>query len=264
VAKAKEVPAVSAHAIKELLEARYQPPEWFCQREVQLNSRRIDVLAVNCWGGYGRLWQVHAVEVKVTRADWLRELDNFHKARQWAAVADAFLVATPAGLVRREELPEGWGLLETNGRTLRIKVHPAPATPGDTLPRELVGRLLTRAREDAERAIGSHNADLRRTLRAELAEEMAEKAAKVDERLAEKAANWDRLLAEAGMSYGDPVATLVKAQALVAAFKKLPGKWPHQRLVQDLQDFHSRMGAVLTDGGPALEAFRTLLEQADG
>ena len=32
---------------------------------------------------------------------------------------------TPANLVKVEELPEGWGLLETNGKTIR-KIHGFP------------------------------------------------------------------------------------------------------------------------------------------
>lgn len=260
---ANKAEPVRASDIRALLNLRYAAPEWFIQHEVTMNQRRIDALAINCWGGYGRQWRVHGLEIKVSRSDWLRELGNPHKHQTWHEVVDQFIVVAPAGVVLREELPEGWGLMETNGRTLRIKVHPMAATPADTLPREVVGRLLTCAREEAEALVRRHDGEQRRALEAEIRAQVATEQARTDERLAEKAAQWDQLCAATGMAYRSPVDAVVKAAALVEAFKSLPGAWPYKRLVEDLRNFHERMGRVLQEGGPALEAFRQFVEAKD-
>jgi hypothetical protein len=61
------------------------------------------------------------VEVKTTRAD-------FKGDRKWTAkpVANLMWVATPTGLLKEGELPEGWGLLELGPRGLKQVAAPTP------------------------------------------------------------------------------------------------------------------------------------------
>lgn len=57
-----------------------------------------------------RYWRV-AYEIKVSRTDFLRELNQPEK-REWAEeVAHEFYFVVPAGIVKPEEVPEGCGLL---------------------------------------------------------------------------------------------------------------------------------------------------------
>lgn len=138
---------MDAGTIKALLFQRLDKPEWFVQEEVTLAGRRIDVAAFNLWGA--RKWRVEAYEIKVSRADWLRELSDHRKSEEWAAVVDGFYVVAPKGIVEREELPEGWGYIEATAKRLLLKVHARLAdTSARPMPRELVARLLTRARDE--------------------------------------------------------------------------------------------------------------------
>lgn len=82
-------------------------------------GRTADFVAVDTWLGTavrgGRL-QVHGVEVKVSRSDWLRELKDPDKAAQTLEYATHCWLAVPdPSIVRDGELPAGWGLLCTAG-----------------------------------------------------------------------------------------------------------------------------------------------------
>jgi len=90
--------------------------------------RTADFMALDCWESKGH--QIHGVEVKVSRSDWLTELKDPEKAetfkrychRWWLAVSDASIV--------RDDLPDGWGLLVLmpNGQ-LRAKKQAPKLTP---------------------------------------------------------------------------------------------------------------------------------------
>ena len=120
---------------------RYQPPEWHLEAEVTLQGRRLDMVAFNLWGA--RSYRVVGFEIKVSRGDWLREIADFQKSQEWLNVVDQFFVVAPGGLVRVDELPAGWGLLELRGSRMYVKA-PATARPGTTLPREIAARFFTR------------------------------------------------------------------------------------------------------------------------
>lgn len=52
------------------------------------------------------------VEVKVSRSDFLAEVRNPLKQERWLRHAHRAYYATPKDLVRVEEIPVGWGLIE--------------------------------------------------------------------------------------------------------------------------------------------------------
>lgn len=107
------------HAIAQ----RYERPEWLLEKEVTLARRRLDLVALNMWGA--RDYAIVGFELKVSRGDWMRELAAFQKSEEWMAVVDAFYVVTPPKLVKLEELPAGWGLLELCGNRLMTRAHAA-------------------------------------------------------------------------------------------------------------------------------------------
>lgn len=78
-----------------------------------------------------------AIEVKVSRADFLRETDA--KRDPWRAVVHRFVYATPVGLVRPDEIPTGCGLwtVDADGRVkvvVRARVNKTPEPiPGHVL-----------------------------------------------------------------------------------------------------------------------------------
>ena len=74
---------------------------------------------------------LHGHEIKVSRGDWLRELQDPSKSAAWSRYCDRWWLVAPPGVARREELPAGWGLMEVTGAALRVTVqaprlHPEP------------------------------------------------------------------------------------------------------------------------------------------
>lgn len=129
-------PAVSAADIAAALRARYASPEWATAFEVADRTggqrRRVDCVALNCFESRGL--EIHGVEIKVSRGDWLRELRDPAKGEESAQrYCDRWWVAAPRGVVQDGELPAGWGLLEFAGGKVRARVQaaPLPAAPPD-------------------------------------------------------------------------------------------------------------------------------------
>lgn len=84
--------------------------------EVTLGTRRADALYVGFFASRGKLLVGH--ELKVSRADWLHELDDPSKAETWAKHCHAwYLVVPSASIVQPGELPHGWGLMVPSTRT---------------------------------------------------------------------------------------------------------------------------------------------------
>ncbi len=106
-------------------------PAWAYMEHVRNNAgftrkgktRTIDALALHLWESRGH--DLHAYEVKVTRADFRTELASPEKADAWCQLADYFWIVAPRGIVPRDELPATWGLLETSGDGLRVTVQAA-------------------------------------------------------------------------------------------------------------------------------------------
>lgn len=75
-------------------------------------DRRIDMLMIRPAKrqGIGPL-ETLAIEVKVTRADFLNDVRNPEKQAPWRKAATRHAYAVPAGLVHRDEIPEGSGLI---------------------------------------------------------------------------------------------------------------------------------------------------------
>lgn len=114
-------------------------------------SRTFDAVAVDLWRSSGLL--VHVFEVKVSRSDWLRELADPDKAAAAIERGDTFSIVAPEGIVRLDELPDGWGLYETGRRGLLTtrrapRIHRDRAHRRDTyadMPRDFVVPLLRAA-----------------------------------------------------------------------------------------------------------------------
>lgn len=112
--------------MKDALLGRWPASEYVHIHEAPENAarqgRRLDVLVVSMWRSRG--FSVDGVEVKVTMADWKRELDGYKDARGkdhggpakaefWWTHCDRFWIAAPAKVAAKikPQLPPGWGLL---------------------------------------------------------------------------------------------------------------------------------------------------------
>jgi hypothetical protein len=69
--------------------------------------------------GFHGLGSTVLIECKVSRADFLADKDKWFRAREEKGVGDHRYYAAPAGMLSPEELPDGWGLLEVTGGTVR-------------------------------------------------------------------------------------------------------------------------------------------------
>lgn len=158
---------VSSSTLVAALRLRYEPPEYCVDTEITLSGRRIDVVAFRLWGDNVLL----GFELKVSRSDWLRELKQLEKSRDWARSVDQFFVVAPAGCVQDGELPIGWGLIEWRESGLRLKAQPHVVEAPKSLPREIAARLIARQQQ---RAVSGERAERdrdRHEIRAELLKE---------------------------------------------------------------------------------------------
>ena len=123
--------------IVHLLHERYPVAEgWACFAELADGTGyqkrgTADFVAVSTWPSKG--YRAIGFEIKVSRGDFLRELKQPEKRQHLESVCAECWFVAPAGLLRAEEIPEGWGLLEVlNGaeeEKLRAKVQPRQREP---------------------------------------------------------------------------------------------------------------------------------------
>lgn len=106
------------------------------------SNRRCDLVRVGMWASRGTGIDVH--EIKVSRSDWLRELDDPEKADAWWRFCNRFWVVALPGIVVPAELPAGWGLLELPRAGRRFKTVVRAESKEAELSLPLVIELLRR------------------------------------------------------------------------------------------------------------------------
>jgi hypothetical protein len=74
--------------------------------------------------GWKRACHSVLVECKISRADFLVDREKPFRQKSQLGMGCERFYFTPAGLLHSEELPRGWGLLETRNRNASV-VHPA-------------------------------------------------------------------------------------------------------------------------------------------
>lgn len=91
---------------------------------------------------------LHGHEIKVSRADWRKEVDDPSKAQAFIRWCHFWWIVAPKNMIALEELPANWGLMEATESSLRIKRGAAPNTP-EPITYAFLASLLRR-QEDAE------------------------------------------------------------------------------------------------------------------
>jgi hypothetical protein len=114
-----------------------------------------DAIAIDTWGS-GH-YALEGYEVKCTRADWRREIREYTdrrgrttgglaKSLPWRQHCRRWYILAPAGVVPRDELPHGWGLIEAHdahhGLWLRCTVKAAHNTEPVPLGARQVAGLM--------------------------------------------------------------------------------------------------------------------------
>lgn len=146
----------TAH-LREALKKKYCLPEWVLMEEVRdaagYNSRRsADGIAMSMWPSRGL--EIHGFEIKASRPDWLREMKNPAKAEAIANYCDKWWIVAPSGIVKTDEIPPMWGLLEQAGDNgLKVIVQAPARKDVRPLDRNFVASMLRRAGEIHEYTI---------------------------------------------------------------------------------------------------------------
>ncbi|BCH56044.1 hypothetical protein RvVAR031_36540 [Agrobacterium vitis] len=121
---------------------------WASELALSSGARRCDFWTIAPWPSKGYL--ATAYEIKISRADFKR--DTHGKQREARLFSDRFYYATPAGLLKPEEIPDWAGLIEITDGKQKIIVA-APIRDKDAPSWELIVSLLRnsgRIRRDAD------------------------------------------------------------------------------------------------------------------
>ncbi len=131
---------MTAKQITELLQGRYKQPEWAFFSELHRGTgyrsfrrktnpeQRFDGWAINCYPSKGHVKV--AFEIKVSRSDFLSEVNNPNKRKQAIELSNEFYFVVPEGLVEVEEIPDDSGLMVATKDGLRVvKCSPINENP---------------------------------------------------------------------------------------------------------------------------------------
>ncbi|MCG7284629.1 hypothetical protein MHY85_01420 [Cellulomonas sp. ACRRI] len=140
-------------------------PEWAALEEFTGSpggwgmSRRADLFLVRAWSGAPRGHERVLVEVKVSRADLTHELASPDKLAAFARYAHRVYFATPAGLVRDEDLGAGVGLIEVTAGRAQVRVKAARRSDVEPPPTGFMVEAFRRASRAEARIRQADNAD---------------------------------------------------------------------------------------------------------
>lgn len=142
--------------------------EWATFREMNIGTgsrggRFIDFYAMNLWPS--KKYLKIAYEVKVSRADFAKELSDPTKRDGAERVANECYFVVPSGLVQFDEIPQGWGLLVMQKNGLKCVKKPMQRTI-EQLPEPFVMSLARRVTDKPKaEALSPEDAEYVRTIR---------------------------------------------------------------------------------------------------
>jgi hypothetical protein len=115
---------LKAEDIEKALIAFYREPEWYLGFEVGNScgcevKRHADAIAINAYPS--RSFETRGFEIKVSRSDLQRELNESAKAEEIYGFTNYWFLVVPKGLTKDMAIPETWGVIEFDGEKLRQK-----------------------------------------------------------------------------------------------------------------------------------------------
>ena len=189
--------------VEGLVSQRHEPPEWAVLYEFAGGvgsagyNRRADVVAFNCWPSKGFLRI--AYEVKRTRADFMREVDAPEKRAWLEKHFHQCYFAVTDGIVKADEVPEGWGLLVvTKGGDKIIRRKAAKHRDVGKLPEALALSAIRRLNQRLlDLQHGSYEFEGEKLTQADIDVKVAKTVHHHLEMLNEKHTRFDKLVREA-------------------------------------------------------------------
>lgn len=123
---------ITADDLRVALKDTYSSPEWYLGFEVGnstgSNCRRYaDAVAINAYPSKG--FEIRGFEIKVSKSDLKKELEEGAKADAIAKFCDYWFLVVPKGLTDTFTIPKTWGVIEYNNGTLRQKIKAEKLTP---------------------------------------------------------------------------------------------------------------------------------------
>lgn len=126
-APAKETKKITANDIYRLLEQKYSSTrEWVIAGEVQRTTgwsdRRYDFVAMNCYASNS--YRIEVVEIKISKPDLRRELEEPEKHNVIFEQVDYYSLAAPAEIIDMSIIPPKWGVYAVKDGKLITKRKP--------------------------------------------------------------------------------------------------------------------------------------------
>ncbi|MEM9646179.1 MAG: hypothetical protein AAF989_14410, partial [Planctomycetota bacterium] len=123
---------------------RYETGKWVKIPEASTPSgRRCDLVAFGIWRNTKN--RIIGHEVKVSRADWQKELDSPEKSDAVIPFCHSWFIVAPKGLIQLEELRASWGLLEMlPSGSMKIRRQAEIQKDVKPLPPRIIGEWMRR------------------------------------------------------------------------------------------------------------------------
>lgn len=117
----------TAASLTQMLRERHSGGEWVFVEQVPdgtgMNKcRTADAIAMGVWAKTE--FMLHGFEVKVSRSDWQKELNDLQKSRPFEQVCHYWWIVAPKGVVNADEVPANWGWLWPGQSRLNVGSRP--------------------------------------------------------------------------------------------------------------------------------------------
>ena len=216
---------VTTAQIRAALRKRWTTPEWAFLEEVPPANgagatRFADAIAVNLWPSRGH--QIAGFEIKVSRADWLKELRDPAKSASVQQYCDVWYIVAGEGIVESGELPTTWGLIEVRGMMTTIHT-PAPKLTPTPITKEFFAALIRRAHAQVEELSQNKIQDAWAEVETRVAKRVAEESVHLKAQAESQLRHLRDFEKRTGLSFNDfempPASVVTMAKALL----RLPG-----------------------------------------
>lgn len=146
--------------IKQLLYNKYSAPAFAFLTEVADSTGRAaryaDGIAISLYASTG--FEVQGFEIKISHNDFMNEIKNPAKSDEIMKFCDRWWIVAPKGIIKKEELPATWGLIEVRGEGKLFTIKQAPLLQSVDMDRPFLAGLLRRATEGIVPSFIYHNA----------------------------------------------------------------------------------------------------------
>ena len=195
---------LTAHQVRIALASYYTHPNHGIVFEVAKATgfsanRHLDAVAMSLWPSRGL--DLYGIEIKVSRQDYRREIENPQKAEEIAQFLDYFYIAAPTGMVPIDSLPKAWGLLEVSDGKVKERI-PATRTAAKDGGRAFLAAIFRAAGRPSDPAeldelVQQRLESLDRTIEERVTQRVADR----HDREHAAAENWKKLCAELGENW---------------------------------------------------------------